>query len=83
MIPYEKRGCVISLDNSWRITVVVRPKILTSSTTYTMFFNNISVIFQQKEGESLTYDTPSFFNELIKNQIISFSIRHLLQSSEQ
>ena len=25
-----------------------------------MFFNNISVIFQQKEGESLTYDTPSF-----------------------
>ena len=83
MIPYEKRGCVISLDNSWRITVdhrmhitccacayqllckrttvVVRPKILTSSTTYTMFFNNISVIFQQKEGESLTYDTPSFY----------------------
>ena len=105
MIPYVKRGCVISLDNSWRITVdhrmhitccacayqllckrttvVVRPKILTSSTTYTMFFNNISVIFQQKEGESLTYDTPSFFNELIKNQIISFSIRPLLQSSEQ
>ena len=82
MIPYEKRGCVISLDNSWRITVdhrmhitccacayqllckrttvVVRPKILSFSTTYTMFFNNISVIFQQKEGESLTYDTPSF-----------------------
>ena len=26
-----------------------------------MFFNNISVIFQQKEGESLTYDTPSFY----------------------
>ena len=82
MISYEKRGCVISLDNSWRITVdhrmhitccacayqllckrttvVVRPKILTFSTTYIMFFNNISVIFQQKEGESLTYDTPSF-----------------------
>ena len=81
MIPYEKRGCVISLDNSWRITVdyrmhitccacayqllckrttvVVRPKILSFSTTYTMFFNNISVIFQQKEGESLTYDPPS------------------------
>jgi len=43
-----------------RTTAVVRPKILTFSTTYTMFFNNISVIFQQKEGESLTYDTPSF-----------------------
>ena len=77
----SKRGCVIRLDISWRITVdhrmhitccacayqllckrttaVVRPKILTFSTTYTMFFNNISVIFQQKEGESLTYDTPS------------------------
>ena len=44
-----------------RTTAVVRPKILTFSTTYTMFFNNISVIFQQKEGESLTYDTPSFY----------------------
>ena len=77
----SKRGCVIRLDISWRITVdhrmhitccacaqqlickrttaVVRAKILTVSTTYTMFFNNISVIFQQKEGESLTYDTPS------------------------
>ena len=44
-----------------RTTVVVRPKILTFSTTYTMFFNNISVMFQQKEGESLTYDTPSLY----------------------
>ena len=42
-----------------RTTAVVRPKILSFSTTYTMFFNNISVILQQKEGESLTYDTPS------------------------
>ena len=86
MIPYEKRGCVISLDNSWRITVdhrmhitccacayqllckrttvVVRPKILTSSTTYTMFFNNISVIFQQKEGESLIMTHPLFLMSL-------------------
>ena len=75
MIPYEKRGCVISLDNSWRITVdhrmhnswcacayqllckrttaVVRPEILTISTTYPIFSNNISYLFQQQEeGES-------------------------------
>ncbi|RGN84601.1 hypothetical protein DXB41_04465 [Segatella copri] len=58
----KKRGCVISLDNSWCITVdhrmhnrccacayqllckrttaVVRPKILTISTTYPIFSNN-------------------------------------------
>lgn len=33
-------GCVISLNNSWRITVVVRPKILTVSTTYPISSNN-------------------------------------------
>ena len=74
----KKRGCVISLDNSWCITVdhrmhnrycacayqllckrttaVVRPKILTISTTYPIFSNNISYLFQQlqqqEEGES-------------------------------
>jgi len=36
-----------------------------------MFFNNISVIFQQKEGESLTYDTPSF--------LFKFSYRIFIQ----
>ena len=74
----KKRGYVISLDNSWCITVdyrmhnsccacayqllckrttaVVRPKILTISTTYPIFSNNISYLFQQlqqqEEGES-------------------------------
>ena len=40
-------GCVISLNNSWRITVVVRPKILTVSITYPISSNNISYLFQQ------------------------------------
>ncbi|MQO77596.1 hypothetical protein F7D34_06370 [Prevotella copri] len=71
----QETGCVISLDNSWCITVdhrlhnrccacayqllckrttaVVRPKILTVSTTYPIFSNNISYLFQQQEeGES-------------------------------
>ena len=76
-----EKGCVISLDNCWRITVdhrmhnrccacayqvlckrttaVVRPEIQTVSTTYPIFSNNISCLYQQlEEGESLTYDTP-------------------------
>ena len=36
----------ISLDNSWRITAVVRPKILTVSTTYPISSNNLSYLFQ-------------------------------------
>ena len=43
-----------------RTTAVVRPMILTISKTYPIFSNNISYIFQQKEGESLTHDSPSF-----------------------
>ena len=42
-----------------RTTAVVRPMILTISKTYPIFSNKISYIFQQKEGGSLTYDTPS------------------------
>ena len=45
-----------------RTTAVVRPKILTVSKTYPIFSNKISYIFQQEEGESLTYDSPSWFN---------------------
>ena len=45
-----------------RTTAVVRPRILTASKTYPIFSNNISYIFQQKEGESLTHDSPSLFN---------------------
>ncbi|EFB33808.1 hypothetical protein PREVCOP_06731 [Segatella copri DSM 18205] len=32
-----------------RTTAVVRPKILTISTTYPIFSNNISYLFQQQE----------------------------------
>ncbi|MBF4212421.1 hypothetical protein EI533_32700, partial [Pseudomonas donghuensis] len=53
-----RRVC-LSLDNSWRITADMRPEILTIAPTDPIFSTNISVIFQQKEGESLTYDTPS------------------------
>ena len=35
-----------------------------------MFSNNISVIFQQKEGESLTYDTPSRYLEFYCHNIL-------------
>ena len=67
--PLPVRGCVISLDNSWCITVdyrmhnrccacvyqllckrttaVVRPKILTVSTTYPISSNNLFCLFQQ------------------------------------
>ena len=47
MIPYEKRGCVISLDNSWRITVDHRMHITCCATEDTNFLNNIYYVFQQ------------------------------------
>ena len=44
-----------------RTTAVVRPEILTVSTTYPISSKNISYLFQeQEEGVSLIYDTPSF-----------------------
>ena len=79
-----KRGCVISLDNSWRITVdqrmhisccacayqllckrttaVVRPKILTVSTTYPISSSNLSYLFQQLILSLPATDSISFNN---------------------
>ena len=81
----RKRGCSISLENSWRTTAdqhmhisccacayqllckrttaVVRPEILTVTTTYTNFPNNIYQLFQQ---HILAFPTtyPSSFNNI-------------------
>ena len=43
-----------------RTTAVVRPKKLIISKTYTICSNSISVIYQQEESASWTYDTLSF-----------------------
>ena len=80
----EKRGCAISVENSWRTTVghrmhisccasayqllckrttaVVRPEILTVSTTYSISSNNIFYLFQQ-HILALPTTYPSSFNK--------------------
>ena len=82
---YQKRGCVISLDNSWCITVgyrmhnrccacayqllckrttaVVRPEILTVSTTYPISSNNLFYLFQQ-HILSLSASYPISFSDI-------------------
>ncbi|MQN44451.1 hypothetical protein F7D81_03895 [Prevotella copri] len=67
-----------------RTTAVVRPEILTVSTTYSISSNNIYYLFhQQEEDVSSTYDTSSFLGilftyyldgSLLSQQVRSFNI---------
>ena len=69
-----------------RTTAAVRPEILTNSKTYTILsnnlyyvFHNISVTFQQKKGESLTYE----LDPLRTNSLFLQSLQGLQQTLQR
>ena len=49
----NRGGCVISLDNSWCITVDYRMHNSCCATEDTDYLNNISYLFQQQEEGEL------------------------------
>ena len=70
-------------DCSNNIFYLFQQHILSVPTTYPISSNDMTYLFQQQEeGESLTYDTPSF--EYIVSQtlfLVSFLVRTLVKNA--